>query len=106
MPSIKFHTSRSLSPPATAKKIHEALDNIHNLPFFTKEVHGKWRKLTHNVPTAAFIGYTLGGRKGMIDALNHIKDDLLYNKLFYERDKEREREREVTKMIEEAESEG
>jgi hypothetical protein len=53
------------------------------LPFFTQKIHGKVRKLTHNIPTAVFIGYTLNGQKGIIDALNHLKDDLIYNKMFY-----------------------
>ncbi|MEA1998099.1 MAG: hypothetical protein U9N61_02065 [Euryarchaeota archaeon] len=92
MPGISFHVKRSISSPEKAREIHEALDNIHGLPFFTQKIHGKVRKLTHNVPTAIFIGYTLNGRKGVIDALNHLKDDMIYNKLFYNMKIQRERE--------------
>ena len=92
MPGISFHVSHSISSPEKAREIHEALDNIHGLPFFTHKIHGKVRKLTHNIPTAIIIGYTLNGRKGVIDALNHLKDDMIYNKLFYNQKIQRERE--------------
>lgn len=101
MPSLRFHISRSISSPEKAREIHEALDNIHGLPFFIPKVHGKWRKLTHNVPTAAFIGYTLNGRKGVIDALNHLKDDLLFNKMFYDMNRKRGDEKRFLEIEEE-----
>jgi hypothetical protein len=94
MPSIKFHISRSISSPEKARAIHEALDNIHGLPFFTPKIHGKVRQLTHNIPTAIFIGYKLNGNKGIRDALNHLIDDIIYNKMFYGMKVQREQEKE------------
>ena len=105
MPGISFHRKRSISSPEKAKEIHEALDNIHGLPFFSMKIHGRVRKLTHNIPTAIFIGYKLNGRKGVIDALNHLKDDMIYNKLFYNMKIVREREERRRRLAEQPEEE-
>ncbi len=82
MPSIQFHISHSHSPPEKARKIHEALDNIAGLPFFDMRVHSKWRKLTHQPLIAAYIGFLYNGVDGAVDALNHLRDDLMFSHIF------------------------
>ena len=84
MPGIPFHVSRSISPPNIAKLIHERLDYPEGIGEFDINLHLKWRKLTHNDLTAAFIGFSIGHSwEGVYDAIRHVYDDLLYNKLFY-----------------------
>ena len=84
MPGIPFHVSRSISPPAISEVIHKRLDYPEGIGEFDINIHLKWRKMTHNILTAAFIGYTVNPTwEAVFDAVRHIYDDLLYNKLFY-----------------------
>ena len=86
MPSIKFHVSRSITkPPELARQIHEALDMPAALPFFDIDIHMKWRQLTHRPMVAAYIGFLFNGEDGVLDAIQHLKDDLVYNKIFAHR---------------------
>ena len=101
MPSIKFHVARSITkPPELARKIHEALDMPPGLPYFDINLHMKWRQLTHNnLLVAAFIGYIFDRETGPIDAVNHVKDDALYNRLFYSRRSHKDNEDESEEEI-------
>lgn len=95
MPSIKFHVSRSITkPPELARQIHEALDMPAGLPYFDIDTHMKWRQLTHgNLLVAAFIGYIFNEQNGAVDAIQHLRDDLQFNKIFaYRRYHNREEE--------------
>ena len=84
MPGIPFHTARSLSPPEIARKIHERLDYPEGIGGFDINIHLKWRKKTHNILTAAFIGFSIGGNwEAVYDAIKHTIDDDLYNRIFY-----------------------
>lgn len=100
MPSIKFHVSRSVSPPEKAIQIHEALDMPAGLPYFDIKTHMKWRQLTHgNLLVAAVIGYIFNEQNGAIDAIQHLRDDLQFNTIFayrrYHKDNEEESEEDI-----------
>jgi len=85
MPSIDFHLSRSISRKSVAKDIHELLDSPG--VWMGYEVHSMWRQLTHNLQIAAWIGASIAyieGEdpiKGMIDAIRHVIDDSVFNKI-------------------------
>ena len=83
MHSINFHVARSVSPPHKAREVHKALDMPLGLPFFSSKVHQKWRKKTHTIEMAIFIGWTINRAEGVNDALQHLLDDLQYNQLIY-----------------------
>lgn len=85
LPSIKFHISRSISPPDKARQIHEALDMPSGLPYFDINLHMKWRQLTHSPLIAAYLGFLFNGEDGAIDAIQHLRDDFIYNRIFYSR---------------------
>ena len=70
MPSNQTHVKHSISDKKTAKEIHRMLD----YPFGI--THQEYRTLTHNPQTAFILGYSRGGRKGALDALRHILDDM------------------------------
>lgn len=99
LPSIKFHISRSVSPPDKARQIHEALDMPPGFPYFDIDIHMKWRKVTHNPLTAAFIGYIFNEISGMEDSLKHLQDDIQFNRLFYSRRSHKDNEEESEEDI-------
>jgi hypothetical protein len=45
----------------------------------------KWRKLTHSPLIAAYLGFLFNGEDGAIDAIQHLRDDFIYNRIFYSR---------------------
>lgn len=83
MPSIEFHVKRSLCREDVAREIHNQLDNPGGI-WLGMEVHSAYRKKTHDPLTAAVIGalvaYYHGENplKGMVDALRHYLDDMLF----------------------------
>ena len=95
MPSIKFHISRSVSPPKIAEEIHRALDMPAGLPYFDIDTHMKWRKLTHSPLIAAYLGFLFNGEDGAIDAIQHLRDDFIYNRIFYSRRSNKDNEEET-----------
>ena len=85
MPSIDFHLSRSISKKSVAKEIHELMDSPG--AWMGYEVHSMWREITHNPKIAAWIGASIAfleGEdpiKGVIDALRHVIDDSVFNRI-------------------------
>lgn len=75
MPTNDIHVKRSLTDKRTAKDIHRVLD----YPFGM--THFEYRELTHNPSIAFMLGYMLGGRKGSLDALRHLVDDMYVSSL-------------------------
>lgn len=80
MPSIDYHISRSCSDAKTSKTLHTLLDMPPNIPF-DPAIHSAHRKKTHNFQAAFAIGMVVGTevgtpRKAIIDALQHLNDDL------------------------------
>jgi len=43
--------------------------------------HFEYRKVTHDPLTAFFIGYVIDGWRGARDALQHLLDDEIFNKM-------------------------
>jgi len=89
MPSIEFHTRRSLSKKRVAEEIHTWLDNPGGA-WLGKKVHAMYREKTHSPEVMAAIGcliaYLNGENptKGMIDGLRHYLDDMLFISIFTE----------------------
>ena len=73
MPRHDYHNSVSKSPKSPM--IHKMLD----LP--GAMTHWDWRKKTHDPLTAYTIGYCIDGHRGGLDALRHILDDMVLNKI-------------------------
>ena len=93
MPSQEFHLSRSVSKKSVARDIHELLDSPG--VWMGYEVHSVWRRITHDPIIAAWIGATIAffegedPLKGMIDAIRHVIDDNVFNKLIMDLDRVR-----------------
>ena len=88
MPGWKFHVARSVSEKEKAYEIHKALDR-DPLEIFS---HQKWRKVTHRLPIALMLGYSVNGAKGARDALRHVLDDKIYYSIFTTKIEEKEEE--------------
>jgi len=73
MPRHDFHNAHSESP--VADEIHKMLDLPYGL------THFQWREITHDPVVAYLIGYIIDGRRGGLDALRHLKHDLLFNRI-------------------------
>lgn len=80
MPSIDYHVKQSISDPAIARKVNELMDMPLGIEF-SPEIHHIYRKRTHNINSAFFIGLMVGmesrtPRKAILDAIRHLNDDL------------------------------
>jgi hypothetical protein len=93
MPSQEFHLSRSICKKSVARDIHELLDSPGT--WMGYEVHSVWRRITHDPIIAGWVGASiayLSGEdpiKGMIDAIRHVIDDSVFNKLIMDLEKVR-----------------
>jgi len=75
MPRWVYHPSlRKARDKRVARRIFSVLD----LP---GPGHFKWRKYSHDISRAVMIGYILGGREGVRLALNHITEDMVFDRL-------------------------
>ena len=86
MPGWKFHVAHSISTKEKAFEVHKALDG-DPLGIFS---HQRWRKVTHELPVALMIGYSVNGSKGARDALRHVLDDKIYYSIFTKREEKEE----------------
>lgn len=73
IPSWQTHVSRSISEKQKALEISKILDE-DPLGLFS---HHEWRKRTHKPQVALLLGFMINGKKGSIDALNHLLLDEL-----------------------------
>ncbi len=81
MPSIETHINNSIAKRDLARKTAELMDMPPLSIGFSPEIHTMWRKRTHNLSSAFYIGLMVGmdsetPKKCIIDAIRHVNDDL------------------------------